>query len=1180
MKKIIRLPLYILLVGFVLIAAIAYVYYFTTLPETEINNWLSSFSGNKLGFNITFQKVNRDIWNGLQLEGVKVTPRGGSSLPLAYISRLDLEYRLADILRGNYRFTGLKVDSLNGRIPQGGFAIPSSNQAGKGKSSNFSISIDKIIVRTADIVLMNGNHIGLDSVLASFSVHKGELDLRLERLSGSWPEHDLNLNSLAGRVFSQGDQFNFDSLNVNLGDSRLAISGTVGRSFTNNFDLHLIATPVDFDDISKILNAHISGVLNGDLTILGSATDIRGKANLDGTFLGKPFENINCAYALSNKVLQLGDLTGRILRATIDGSAEFNFGVKPETYSLTGSVRHLDLREIGPQLKTDFTGAVHIKGQGFKEDNFAMSIDSRLDSVRIDNYYFDQVSGSVSFDLKTIHFLPGFMARYKDTYLTGKGYLEYQGSLDITGTAEFHDLTNFTGQTFIKELGGRGKALFHVTGPALDFNVAGSFESDSVWTYGLLPAHMRINADLRSFITHPVGEVSGNWTGGTLYSLVSDSGYFRAGISGDMVFIDTAAVRGPLGALNMIAAYDGTLVPPVFTVDTLYGIAASNSFFSRQPLIFDMQPNETEFKRFTLGVEDGTIEIGGSVTNDLKLGLDVQATGFQIEPIISQFYTDRKLSGIWWGRARLRGDFADPQIEVNLNVDSLAVNDTLLGNLTAPLVYSDKYLHTDSTRLVSNYGEYYFSGNLPIDLSFGEVRNRLPDNPIDLKLTAFGDRLLLSEIFIPNIERFETNFNLQMRLGGTYSNPTISGQGSLTQGTLKILDLIDPLTNFRAYLRMENETIYIDSAMADVHGGEEWIQTLGNIITARKKTKPDQYVRASGTMKLIGLGNFDYNIDVTAKNFFFQSDAYDISGLANVDVKVQGEKVPTVRGSISLIRLDIRDEFDRFVTPEYNPNIVLEDSTLWNLDLAVSAPNNIWINNTDMDGEFKGDLHVERQLGVVTILGELDVIRGTDKIIGQRFQFVSGTMQFNNVSIVNPDLNFVVSTKLRDPANPAGAPKQIELNITGTLLAPQIGVSSSSETPVSKEDLLKYLVSGSQVNPLSGGSQSSAFSQSLVQSLSSTIPTFIPGLHGGQLFEEFDIYPTPGGAQLSLAKYLSRSLSISYSQTISTSSQQAGKIGVQYYLNNNVSLDVSQGGQSSSGKNEGISFDFNLNFEY
>jgi autotransporter translocation and assembly factor TamB len=1180
MKKLLTIPLYLLLLIAVFVGAVVYVYYFTTLPETETNSWLRGFGAKNLGYDISFQKINRDIWNGLRLEGIEITPSGGAQSPIAFISKLNLEFDPMGIARGAYEFSSLKIDSIYARVPENGFSFPKSTQGEKGKSSNLSLSIDNIALGTAVIVLKDGNYVRLDSLKSSFHVKKGILDIAFKQLSAKWPERNVNLNSLSGRIVSEGEGYRLDSLLIDAGGTKVALTGTLGKSFTDNLNLRFTATPFDFADISRILNTHIPGVLSGDGTITGSISDLRGEANLDGTFLNKPFENIHCGYVFSNGILQLNSLTGQIVKADVRASATFDFKARPETYSLSGNVRHLDLRNIGPELKTDFTGKVYINGKGFKEENFAMSLDADLDSVRIENYYFDQVSGPVQFDLKTIHFLSGFTARYKNTLVTGTGYLEYKGDLDITGNADFGDLTNFTGQTFLKELGGRGKAEFHVDGPTIDFNVRASFESDSAWTYGLFPGHLFVKTDLETFISHPVGKVSANWSGGTLYSVATDSGYFHAGVSGVRVFIDSSSADGPVGSFVMKGQYNGTDVPPVFYADTLYGLAAGNTFFSREPIILNVRPAETEFKRFVMGIGTGTIQATGAVSNDLDLNVDVRATGFQIEPIVSQFYHDKDITGIWWGQAKLRGNFDNPQMDFNLEIDSLAVNDTVLGDLHAEFVYRDKYIHTDSTHLESNYGQYYFSGDLPIDLSFAEVKNRLPDKPIDLRLTASGNRLLLSEVFIPSVERFETDFTLGMKLGGTYSKPTITGQGKITNGTLKILDLVDPLTNVNAYLRMENETIYIDSLTAAVHGGQEWTKMFGEIISARLGSKPAQMVRASGTIKLITLGIFAYSIDASGKNFYFQSDAYDVKGLADFNVKVVGENIPTVRGSVTLRRLEILDEFDRFVTPEYNPNIVLEDSTLWNLDLAIKGVNNIWINNSDLNAELKGDLHVERQLGIMTILGELDIIRGTYNLLGQRFQFQSGTMQFQNVSTVNPNINFVVTTKLRNVPNQGVSP--VDLNITGTLLEPAIGVGSGSV--VTNEDLLKYLVTGSQVNPL-GSSQTglSNFSQSLISSLSSTIPTFIPGLRGAGLFEELDIYPTPSGTQLSLAKYLSRSLSISYSQNLTTNQQQLGRtIGVEYYLNNNLSVNVSQGTQSNQQNTqyEGISFDLNLNFEY
>jgi hypothetical protein len=632
----------------------------------------------------------------------------------------------------------------------------------------------------------------------------------------------------------------------------------------------------------------------------------------------------------------------------------------------------------------------------------------------------------------------------------------------------------------------------------------------------------------------------------------------------------------------MLGKFDGTEFPPVFQADTVYGIAAGNEFFSRSPLIFLVHESNTEFKDFVLGLGTGSISVTGTVTNDLDLNLNVNAREFQIEPIVSQFYHDKALSGIWWGSANLRGNFEKPKIDFNLQIDSLAINDSLIGNLSALLTYNNGYIHTDSTRLISPYGEYDFSGELPIDLSFGEVANRLPDNPIDFVMTATGNRLILSEVFIPNVERFETDFKAEIRLTGTYANPNIGGWGSLENGELKVLDLVNPLTNVKAYLRMENETIYIDSATAEAVGGKKWISSFGGLISDKRDKKADNLVRISGTIRLVSLGVFDFNVDVGGNNFFFISDTYDVSGLANLDLHVIGEKVPTVSGKVNLRRLEVRDEFAKFIPPDYDSTLVLEDSTIWDLNLQISAINNLWIKNSDVDAEMKGDLYVVRHVGINNILGSLEFIRGSYNLLGQKFNVQSGTMQFNKVAVINPDLDFLVTTRLRMAQNASvggSALNDITLHITGTLIAPNIDVGTGSI--LTREDLLKYLITKNEVTP----STQSSFTQNLVQSVLPTISAFIPEINVPGLFEELSLFQTERNTTgISLAKYISRSLYVRYSQEL-TSRQGESSIGVEYYLNNNLSFNVVRTYNITTGiqgplGNEAISFNINLNFEY
>jgi hypothetical protein len=1188
MKKILKVPLYIIIFVLVVILSGVYIYFFTTLPETEINNWLTGFAAKNYGLEISFVKVNRDIWNHLVLEGVEVASRTDTKAPIAYISRLEANYNIERLIRNDYHFSSIMLDSLYFRYPKGGLTFPERPES-KDKSAAISLSIDKISVTTANVILPNEEKIDCDSIQLSLALDKGRLKLSLDKLAADWLARHMKIPAIYARVSSDSDGFVVDTLDVSTERSHIYLSGRVGKPLVKNLDLKFIFSPINLEDIYDLTRIKLTGLLEARGTFKGAIDDFEGEALVDGSFFEKPFDNVNLSYAFSDKVLKFNSIKGDVFKAQFDGSGRLDFTNKVESYAYDGSVNHLDLREIGPKLKTDFSGVIHLTGRGLGEKELNMAIDTKLHDVRIETYYFNEVSGPVQFDIKKINFLPGFKARYKNTYLDAQGSLEYQGNLDISGTAQFNDLTDFTDQIFIKQLGGRGQAQIHATGPTEDFNMQGSFNSDSCWTYGLFPGHIGIDVNLDTFISHRVGSVSGSWTGGTLYSIATDSGYFKTSVSGEKAFIDAAHVESPLGNLTMKGAYDGVAVPPVFHADTVYGIVDNHAFFSKKQIKLDVLTSGVKFDQFSMGYGTGTINISGIVTNELALNLNVQADSFQIEPFISEVYKDKAISGIWSGRAAVTGNFEKPVIKLDLAIDSLAVNRTPLGILRCLATYKDGYLYADSTWLVSEFGNYYLTGKLPMDLSFAQVQNRFPNEPIDLKLVANGNRLLLSEVFIPNIERYETSFFMGMNLTGTYAKPSITGYANLTNGRLKVLDLVNPLTNVNAYLRMDNQMVFIDSITASAAGSKQLQGIFKELLPGVNVKKEIPLLRATGTMTLLKLGEFAYNIDIMGRNFYFMADAYDIQGIADFNMRVTGERIPTVTGQATLKRLDVRDEFSRFVGREIDTSLVVEDSTLWNLNLHVIATNNLWIINNDVNAECKADVIVTREVGLLNIFGTLDIIRGTYNLFGQKFNVKTGTMAFNNVARINPYVDFDVTTRLKNPTAQGASPTPVEIEITGTLLEPQINMAG--ETSLSKDDFLKLLLAGSSFNPFAVGAQNQgSLSSNLLRSFSA-VSSFIPDpLVASGLVQEFNIAPadTGAGTQISVARYISPSLYVSYSQTIaqgqsqsqaqSPSQQSSGTIVIEYFFNNNVSFQVARGTQGSP--NEGISFDINLNFEY
>jgi hypothetical protein len=691
-------------------------------------------------------------------------------------------------------------------------------------------------------------------------------------------------------------------------------------------------------------------------------------------------------------------------------------------------------------------------------------------------------------------------------------------------------------------------------------------------SYGLEPGELNIEADLKSFVSHRVGIVNGSWTGGELYSIATDSGYFKSIVSGDRVFIDLAHVEAPDGMLSMKGFYDGTTLPPIFRADTVWADIYGNRLSSGEPLQFALFDRETEFDKFRIRYGSGTIEIKGIVTTELDMDLDFTVDGIQVGPLIKQVYADREIQGLFSGTAKVSGNFDGPRIEAGIMLDSVRIDNSFLGSLISRAEYYEGYLYLREGSLETSESSYRFSGNLPMNLAFSEVEERFPNKPIDLRLSATGKRLVLGEAFISTVERFITDYNFDVYFTGDYKNPRVTGNGEITSGELKILELETPLTDVYAKIQMENETINIIEASATVPVEQtELDKALGDLLAGKDAAGAKSRVAASGTMKLLGLGKFLYDIDVIGKNFYFKSDQYDISGIADFKLKIKGPTPPTVSGEIEIAKLDMREEFSSFYNPEYGPeDIAIEDSSLWNLSLDITARKNLWIKNSEVDAEFKSDVHVERNYGRLGILGTLEVIRGYYNLVTQRFRFVSGVMTYQDVAGLDPKIDFVVSTRVRSREREASV-TTVELRVTGTLFLPEINTTSASS--LSREDVLRLLV---ESNWVSTGSTQNAIESAgaFVQSIG-----LDPRTAQGILEEiEFSAGESEEEkARVSVAKYISPDLYLRYSQRLSANNP--GRLfGVEYYLNENVIFKASQGQQSSD--YEGISFDINFNYEF
>ena len=93
----------------------------------------------------------------------------------------------------------------------------------------------------------------------------------------------------------------------------------------------------------------------------------------------------------------------------------------------------------------------------------------------------------------------------------------------------------------------------------------------------------------------------------------------------------------------------------------------------------------------------------------------------------------------------------------------------------------------------------------------------------------------------------------------------------------------------------------------------------------------------------------------------------------------------------------------------------------------------------------------------------MDVIRGTYSRLPRTFNVTEGSFRFVGTPGFNPDMDVTAVNRLQTRE---GQPLNVTANISGTLLAPQLSLSSDAEVAISEADLMSYLLLGQPASAL------------------------------------------------------------------------------------------------------------------
>ncbi|WP_420139617.1 translocation/assembly module TamB domain-containing protein [Sphingomonas sp.] len=268
-------------------------------------------------------------------------------------------------------------------------------------------------------------------------------------------------------------------------------------------------------------------------------------------------------------------------------------------------------------------------------------------------------------------------------------------------------------------------------------------------------------------------------------------------------------------------------------------------------------------------------------------------------------------------------------------------------------------------------------------------------------------------------------------------------------------------------LRYENEAFGTVLSRMAIDGRFTQSQLLLNRLTA---SAGEGSIAASGQVGLDAASGFPIDVKVTLdRAHLARGDDLDATVSGNLAITnskgagglIKGElRIPEARyqivreGSAAVPELTgVRRKGD--VAPAAQANGPALPSN-WKLDVRLRADNQIFVSGMGLEAEWRTDMRVRGTSTDPSIVGKLEVVRGTYSFAGRRFELDHGTITFQG-GMMNPQLDIAASTTVEGVS--------ATITIGGYAQRPQISFTSTPSLP--QDEVLSRLLFGTSITSLS-----------------------------------------------------------------------------------------------------------------
>ncbi len=1003
--------------------------------------------------------------------------------------------------------------------------------------SNIEINGLKAVIKTAKTTEI------IDSLRLSASLRMGgsRLSLQLRELSARIPSRGTKLATGQGFFRLSGDTVGLTGFRLETKSSKADITFWLdGKS--QEYEIGKAALAVDLNELAGAVGlggASYSGRIEVAAKGRGNLKDPQAEVSVKSekcSLNGLKIDLISALLSVKDRIVLLKDLRLQAGPGSIGGQGQLDLSQKD--YEALLDVKQFDAGAMLAEakgLKTNINGSFSLQGVGLSPSEIKARANLIINHSTVNSIPLDELKCFVSVSGREIS-VDQLKLRSGQAQLNLKGEI-YPEALSLELETDEIDLSQFGPLFGLKDLAGKLRFNGLISGATKDPDVIGTFRLKDAGLSGLTCRYFDGNLSIKSLARHPLGD--GKFTAIELglgkqsiekvEMLTELRGLDWGGFS--IHVVKDSLTEGLLIGRIEVAGKNLSMVVSKLYFNSGYQIIANS-----QPMSLEIAGGVFTLKPTKLIVGRGSLNLEGSYRSNKDFGFLISGHDIDTRRLAELAQLNKTVHGELDFVLAGSGNLTDPKYSLKLNLNNLRFEQFTAENLNIDFDYALRQANLNRLA-ITRYGSVSeVSARVPMNLALGgpDSLGKLLDLPMEGEIVL---RDIGTWAFFPMAEFlsvYEGRIDLSVRLSGTPYKPLLNGDLSINNAKMVLRPFGMYLRDVIARAHFNADSLVVDSIRGYTENqGQVKIQR-GEILLQRFMPTKMYFLITTQKAPIRNIPFIEANVDARI----------EVNGTVKYP-KISGE----VKANSALISMP-------FAPAEEPPPPEGEPKPL-DLDLVITGPQGIWLRNEQADIELKIDnLNVRMQQNVLFLSGRLETIRGTYLALDRQFDITSGQLTFTNAAIINPSLDLAAHTYI-DQTKPDGSNEQVEviLGVGGTALQPKL--TFSSVPSMSEQDILTLISAGVKLGEeganvdlteqvVNRGSQylSNMLSGYIQKNTGLLDVVKLKTLYSGQ----------EKGAQVTLGKYVTRNVYVSYSQTAGVGTNMANEFTAEYLFGTRSAL--------------------------